>query len=56
MSKFLDTDQITTLANRNTIIRPYYLGCYPANVTPENVRNDCCWVWNTDEADKPGSH
>lgn len=56
MSKFLDTDQITKLANRDEVIKPYYLGCYPADVTPEGVRDKCCWVWNTDEADKPGSH
>jgi hypothetical protein len=32
------------------------LGCYPANVKPSGVKERCCWVWNVDEDDKPGTH
>ena len=56
VSKFLDTDDIDKFANENTIIGPYYLGCYPANVRPKGIKDKCCWVWNTDEKDKPGIH
>ena len=32
ISKFLDTDDIDKFAKENAIIKPFYLGCYPANV------------------------
>jgi hypothetical protein len=56
ISKFLDTDDIDKFAKENAIIKPFYLGCYPANVQPKGVKNKCCWVWNTDENDQPGTH
>jgi hypothetical protein len=56
ISKFLDTDNIDNFAKNNDIIKPYYLGCYPADVQPKGVKDKCCWVWNVDENDKPGTH
>jgi hypothetical protein len=56
ITKFLDTDDIDMFAKENSIIKPFYLGCYPANVQPKGVKNKCCWVWNTDENDQPGTH
>ena len=56
ISKFLDTDNIDDLAKNNPIILPFYLGCYPANVKPTGVKKQCCWVWNVDEDNKPGTH
>jgi hypothetical protein len=56
ISKFLNTDDIDRFAKKNKVIAPYYLGCYPANVKPDNVNQHCCWVWNVDERDKPGTH
>ena len=53
ISKFLNTDDIDRFAKKNKVIAPYYLGCYPANVKPDNVNQHCCWVWNVDERDKP---
>ena len=55
ISKFLNTDDINRFAKKNKVIAPYYLGCYPANVKPDNVNQHCCWVWNVDERDKPGT-
>jgi hypothetical protein len=56
ISKFLDTDQLNDLARADEILVPHYLGCYPANINPDNIRKDCCWIWNTDESDKSGTH
>jgi hypothetical protein len=56
ISKFLDTDNLDKQAQADETILPYYLGCYPANVTPKGVVEKCCWIWNVDEKDKPGSH
>jgi hypothetical protein len=58
ISKFLNTDDIDKIVQGNKIINPYYLGCYPANVKPDGVetKDCCCWVWNVDEPDKPGTH
>jgi hypothetical protein len=44
------------MARNNPIIKPYYLGCYPANVKPKGIKNNCCWVWNTDEDTHEGTH
>ncbi|CAB3978620.1 ADP-dependent glucokinase [Paramuricea clavata] len=54
--KFLNTDDIDKLARANAVVKKYYLGCYPANNYPKNIKDRCCWVWNTDEDDKPGTH
>ena len=56
ISKFLNTDDINEIARNDPVIGPHYLGCYPADVTPDSVRQNCCWVWNVDEQDKPGTH
>jgi hypothetical protein len=52
----LDTDDLDRLGTANESISPYYLGCYPANVLPSNIRKHCCWIWNVDESDKSGTH
>ena len=44
------------MARNNPIIKPYYLGCYPANVKPKGIKNNYCWVWNTDEDTHEGTH
>ena len=56
LNKFLDTDHLDRLARANESISPYYLGCYPADILPSNIRKHCCWIWNVDESDKPGTH
>ena len=57
LSKFLDTDELDKQAeNDTTDISPHYLGCYPADVNPKNITENCCWIWNVDEKDKPGSY
>jgi hypothetical protein len=56
ISKFLETDNIDNLAKSNPILKPFYLGCYPANVKPKDIKDRCCWVWNVDEDDKSGTH
>ena len=56
LSKFLDTDELDKQAENDTDISPHYLGCYPADVNPKNITENCCWIWNVDEKDKPGSH
>ena len=55
ISKFLDTDDIN-FARNDPIIKPFYLGCYAANVKPQGIKKQSCWVWNIDEDDKPGTH
>ena len=56
ISKFLNTDDLNKLAKQDTTLHNYYLGTYPADVKPKNLQNRCCWIWNVDESDKPGSH
>ena len=57
LSKFLDTDELDKQAEKDIAdIAPHYLGCYPADVNPKNITENCCWIWNVDEKDKPGSH
>ena len=56
LSKFLDTDHLDRLATANESISPYYLGCYPADILPRNIRKHCCWIWNVDESNKSGTH
>ena len=58
LSKFLDTDQLDRLAPtaNESSLSSYYLGCYPADVLPSNIRKYCCWIWNVDESDKSGTH
>ena len=52
----MDTDHLDRLAVSIESISPHYLGCYPADVYPSNVRKHCCWIWNVDESDKSGTH
>ena len=56
ISKFLNTDDLDKLAKQDTSLRKYYLGTYPADVKPKTLQTHCCWIWNVDESDKPGSH
>jgi hypothetical protein len=55
LSKFLDTDDLDKQAQDDADILPHYLGCYPANVKPKGIAERCCWIWNVDEKDKPGT-
>ncbi|CAB3996213.1 Hypothetical predicted protein [Paramuricea clavata] len=56
-NKFLDTDNLDQQARNDADILPYYSGCYPADVTPKGTGADrCCWIWNVDKKDKPGTH
>ena len=56
INKFLDTDDLNKFARSNNAISRFYLGCYPANVQPKNIANNCCWIWNTDEQGDSGTH
>jgi hypothetical protein len=56
INKFLDTDDLNKFARSNNAISRFYLGCYPANVQPKNITNNCCWIWNTDEQGDSGTH
>ena len=55
LDTFLNTDDLNQLAN-DTLIKKYYLGCYAANIKPPNITENCCWIWNTDEEGKSGTH
>ncbi len=52
---FLNTDDLNQLAS-STLIGEYYLGCYAADIRPPNITENCCWIWNTDEDGKSGTH
>jgi hypothetical protein len=56
ISKFLNTNDLTKLAKQDVNLRKYYLGTYAADVTPKTLPPQCCWIWNVDESDKPGTH
>lgn len=56
INKFLDTDDLNKIARSNDVMGSFYLGCYPANVQPENIVTNCCWIWNTDEQGDVGTH
>ena len=56
ISKFLSTDELNVFAKNDVVLQHYYTGCYPADVMPATIKKRCCWIWNVDEKDKPGTH
>ena len=56
ISKFLSTDELDVFAKNDVVLQRYYAGCYPADVMPVTIKKRCCWIWNVDEKDKPGTH
>lgn len=56
INKFLTTSDLNKIAKNNEITKPYYLGTFAANLFPENITENCCWIWNTDELSKDGQH
>jgi len=41
---------------RNSVTKPYYQGCYPANKLPDSLQHPHSMVVNFDSASKPGTH
>ena len=56
ISKFLGTEELNVFARTDVVLQRYYVGCYPADVMPPTIKKSCCWIWNVDEQDKPGTH
>ena len=56
ISKFLSTTELNNFVKNDVVLRRYYVGCYPADVMPKTINKRCCWIWNVDEKDKPGTH
>ena len=56
LTRFLYTNEINELAKNNFFLKKFFLGSFPANITPKITSLPCCWIWNTDEQDKSGKH
>ena len=52
LTRFLYTNEINELAKNNFFLKKFFLGSFPANITPKITSLPCCWIWNTDEQDK----
>ena len=56
LGKFLTTDNLINLGNKNKIIKKKFKGVFPADYYPKIDFKEGGWIWNTDTSDKPGQH
>lgn len=56
LKRFLYTEELDEVAKKNDLTKKFFLGTYAADVKPENVKDTCCCIWNTDKAADDGQH
>lgn len=50
------TDELTDACKSNSTLQNIYLGTYAADEKPKDIKNTCCWIWNTDKKKDSGQH